>query len=131
VQPEWWGGAERQCLQLRKLGLPVCGEDRRDLAFGIAKAKDRGLRSATDTVTLPKPEPRAIGLLLVVPAIRSRDIAGAQRPAVWDREDALQPLDFGNGLLDVHARTSIANNWTMLPTVVGREFDFNGGSHTR
>jgi len=39
-------------------------------------------RSATDAVSLPQPEPRAICEHFVVPSIGSRDIAGAQRSGV-------------------------------------------------
>ena len=39
---------------------------------------------------------------LVVPAIRSREVAQAQRSSVRHREDALQSLDFSNGLFSVH-----------------------------
>jgi hypothetical protein len=38
----------------------------------------------------------------VVPSIRSREVAAAERSGVRRCEDALQPLDFGNGLLGVH-----------------------------
>jgi hypothetical protein len=38
----------------------------------------------------------------VVPSIRSREVAWAQRSGVGRCEDALQSLDFGNCLLGVH-----------------------------
>jgi len=34
--------------------------------------------------------------------IRSREVTCAQRSGVRHREDALQPLDFGKGLVGVH-----------------------------
>ena len=37
-----------------------------------------------------------------MPAIGSRDVAGIHRPGVGNGEQALQALDIGNGLLDVH-----------------------------
>jgi hypothetical protein len=43
-----------------------------------------------------------VGLLLIVPTIRSREVACAQRSGVGHREDALQQLDFGDGLFSVH-----------------------------
>jgi hypothetical protein len=39
---------------------------------------------------------------LVVLSIRSGEIARAERSSVRGCEDALQPLDFGNGLFSVH-----------------------------
>ena len=39
---------------------------------------------------------------IVVPSIRSREVALAQRSGVGHREDALQPLDFNNALFSVH-----------------------------
>jgi hypothetical protein len=62
----------------------------------------RGLRAATDAVPLPEPEPGAVGVHLIVPSIRSRDIASGQWSRVRRREDTLQPLDIGNDLLNVH-----------------------------
>src|SRR5260370_13661219 len=44
----------------------------------------------------------------MVPSIRSREVAGAQRSGVRHCEDALKALDFGNGLLGVHS-VSISN----------------------
>jgi len=40
---------------------------------------------------------------VVVPAIRSGEIAHAARSGVRHRENALQPLDFGDGPVNVHA----------------------------
>jgi len=60
-------------------------------------------RAATNPVLPPKPKPRAAGLLLIMPPVRSREVARAQRSGVRRCEDALQPFDFGNGLLGVHS----------------------------
>jgi hypothetical protein len=38
----------------------------------------------------------------VMPPIRSREVACAQRSRVGHREYALQPLDFSNALFGVH-----------------------------
>ena len=59
-------------------------------------------RAAADTISLPEPKPRAICQLLVVSSIRSREVTRAQRSRVWRGEDALQPLDFIDGLFGVH-----------------------------
>src|SRR5208282_83377 len=66
-------------------------------------AKVRRFRSATNPVPLPKPKPRTMSEHFVVPSIRSREIAWAQRSGVRHGEDALQPLDFGNRSLGIHA----------------------------
>jgi hypothetical protein len=42
-------------------------------------------------------------------AIRCREIAQTERPSVWDREDAFQQLDVGNGLFRVHSTSMIHN----------------------
>ena len=39
---------------------------------------------------------------LVVLSIRSREVAGAQRPGIRLYEDALKVLDFGDGSVNVH-----------------------------
>jgi len=43
----------------------------------------------------------------VVPSIRSREVARAQRSGVWRCEDALQQHDFGNRLFGVHSVSMI------------------------
>jgi hypothetical protein len=48
---------------------------------------------------------------VVVPAIRGRDVAGAQWSGIRDRVDALQPLDFGNGPLGVHPSQYGPERW--------------------
>jgi hypothetical protein len=44
----------------------------------------------------------------VVPSIRSREVAGAQRSGVRHREDALKALNFDDSLLGVHS-VSLSN----------------------
>jgi hypothetical protein len=58
--------------------------------------------AAANSIRLPKPKPRAASVQLVVPSIHSREVTRGHRSGVRDVEDALQPLDFGNGLLGVH-----------------------------
>jgi hypothetical protein len=43
---------------------------------------------------LPQQKPRATGLLLIMPPIRSREVACAQRSRVGHREDVLQAARF-------------------------------------
>jgi hypothetical protein len=56
----------------------------------------------------------------IVPPIRSREIARTQRSGVRVCEDALQPLNFGNDLLGVHAVSisnmgvAIVNKWVRI-----------------
>ena len=74
------------------------------LALRFPQSEHWGLRlgSAADAISLPKAKPRATGLLFIMPPIRSREVACAQRSRVRHREDALQPLDFSNALFSVH-----------------------------
>src|ERR1700674_5426318 len=44
---------------------------------------------------------------LVVPPIRSREVARSQRSGIWESEETLQPLNFGNRSFKVHAGLSI------------------------
>ena len=74
----------------------------RPLAFDFPQSKHWGLRSAANPVPLPQPKPRAMRERIVVPSIGSGEVTRAQRSRVGHREDALQPLDFGDGLLGVH-----------------------------
>jgi hypothetical protein len=60
------------------------------------------LRTAANPKVLPKTKPGALRMPLVVLLIRSRNVARAQRPRIGSREDPLQPLDFGDGVFDVH-----------------------------
>jgi hypothetical protein len=65
------------------------------LALDFAQPECRRLTSATDAIALPEPKPRAVGELIIVSSIRSREVAFSQRSAIGHREDALQLLDFG------------------------------------
>jgi hypothetical protein len=47
-----------------------------------------------------------VRVYFVVPSIRSREVAPAQRSGVQHCEHMLKPLDFGNGLFGVHASQS-------------------------
>lgn len=47
------------------------------LALQFPQSKHWGRSSATDTIRLPQPKPRTIGLPLIVPPIRSREVARA------------------------------------------------------
>ena len=58
--------------------------------------------TAADAVPMPKLKPRAMRERIVVPSVRSSEVACAQRSRVGHREDALQPLDFSNALFSVH-----------------------------
>ena len=51
---------------------------------------------------MPKLKPRALRQRIVMPSVRSRKVACAQRSRVGHREDALQPLDFSNAPFRVH-----------------------------
>jgi hypothetical protein len=75
------------------------------VAAGVL-ANDGRLRSATYAKLLRQPEPRAVRERLVVPSICSCEVACAERSGVRHRKDALQPLDFSNGVIGVHASQS-------------------------
>ena len=62
-----------------------------------------GFRSAANPELLPKAKPWAVREHFVVPSIRGREVARAQRSGVRRCENALNPLDFGNSLLGVHS----------------------------
>jgi hypothetical protein len=51
-------------------------------AFNFAQSKRGRLKSATDAITLPNPEPRALREHFVVPSIGSRDVAWAEWPYI-------------------------------------------------
>ena len=72
------------------------------LGLPVPRSEHRGLGATTNSVALPKPKPRAMREHLVVSAIGGREIAQAHRSRIPHREDALQQLDFGNGLFRVH-----------------------------
>ena len=67
------------------------------------------LRAATNSVLLPETEPGTLREFFVVPPICGREIAQAERSRVWDREDAFQQFDVGNGLFRVHSISMIHN----------------------
>jgi hypothetical protein len=73
------------------------------LAFDFPEPDCWGLASATEAIPLPKAKPRTLREHFVVPSIRSRKIAWAQRSNVRHREDALKAFDVGNSLLGVHS----------------------------
>lgn len=73
--------------------------------FGLLN--HRGFMSAADAVPMPQAKPRAVREHLVVPSICSGDVACAEWSGVGNSEDALQPLDFGDGLFGVHLVTNI------------------------
>jgi hypothetical protein len=94
--------------RLSNVSVPAYPNSCGGLALEFAQSEYRSLLSATDAIPLPEPKPRAVCELVIMPSIRSSEIACAQRSRVGHREDALQPLDFGNGLLGVHS-VSISN----------------------
>jgi hypothetical protein len=59
-------------------------------------------RAAANSVPLPNATPWTMREHLVVQSIRSGEVARTERSGVRGCEDALQPLDFGNGLFSVH-----------------------------
>ena len=77
----------------------MCG----GLTFNSVQSERGRPRATTDAIPLPQPKPRAMREHFVVSSIRRREVARAQRPRVWLREDSLKPLDFGNNLLGVHS----------------------------
>ena len=44
---------------------------------------------------------------IVVPSIGSREVALAERSGIGHCQDALQPLNFGNGLFSIHPASMI------------------------
>jgi len=74
-----------------------------EAALALNPRSALGFTSATDAISLPKPKPRAVGMPLIMPPIRSGEVAWAQRSTVRHREHALNALDFGNSLLGVHS----------------------------
>jgi hypothetical protein len=65
------------------------------------------LRSAADSVLLPKPKPRAMREHFVVPSIRRRDVACAEWPNIRCFEHFLQLLDVVNDAFNVHPAPNI------------------------
>lgn len=72
------------------------------LVVDFTESEDRRLGPAADSIVLPESKPRAMGELLVVLPIGSREVACAQRSGVPLREEALQPLDVINGPFNIH-----------------------------
>jgi hypothetical protein len=64
------------------------------------------LGSATDAIPLPQLKPGAVREHFVVPAIRSRKVACAERPNIRRFEHFLQLPDFVNDAFNVHASQS-------------------------
>jgi hypothetical protein len=84
-------------------GDQVFASRRGKAALALNPSPSISFRAATDAKMLPQPEPPAMRDLVIVPAIRSREITQAQRTGVRHFEDSLKALDFGNGLLGVHS----------------------------
>jgi hypothetical protein len=61
---------------LRGKFINAFGRERLNLDLG--QSEYRRLSSATDAIVLPEPKPRAMRVHLVVPSIRSRDVACAE-----------------------------------------------------
>lgn len=60
---------------------------------------------------LPQLEPRAMREHLIVPTIRSRDVACAEWPYVRGFEHFLKLLNLGNDAFNVHASQSSSTRW--------------------
>jgi hypothetical protein len=88
----------RACISGLRLSAYLVAAGRR-IRIGM-----RGNASGTvaDAVPMPKLKPRAMRECIVVPSVRSSEVACAQRSRVGHREDALQPLDFSNALFSIH-----------------------------
>jgi hypothetical protein len=76
------------------------------LALFFSQLNDWGLSSATNSVALPKPKPRAMCERFVVPSIGSRDVACAEWPDIRRFEHFLQLLNLVNDAFNVHASQS-------------------------
>jgi hypothetical protein len=77
--------------------------DGKDGALALNPKPAFGFTAAANPVSLPKPEPRTMREHFVVLSIRSQEVARTQRSEVPQREDALNALDLGNGLLGIHS----------------------------
>jgi hypothetical protein len=82
----------------------------RCLVPGLAHAVLGRLRTATYAITLPQLEPRTVRKLLIVPSIRSREIAGAHRPGIRQGVQTFQALDIGNDPVCCHRPPSSSRN---------------------
>ncbi len=88
---------------------------------GVPSLGDLGFRTAAESVALPQTEPGTLREFFVVPAVRCREIAQVERSGVWDREDAFQQLDVGNGLLGVHPTSMIHNEGSEVKSPMCRQ----------
>ena len=79
----------------------------RRLALDFCESDHRGFGSTTDTIALPKPEPRTLRKHFVVLSICSREIICVQRSGIRHGKDMLQPLDFSDGAVGVHPSSII------------------------
>lgn len=73
----------------RTASMDVHSNSRAGLALHFPRSDYRRLRSATDAIPLPEPKPRAMCVCLIVPSIRSRQIACGQGSGVRHGEDVL------------------------------------------
>ena len=80
----------------------MCSINLSSLTVHSFKLDCGGLWSAANPEMLPEPEPRTIREHIVMPSIRSRDVACAEWPDIRHCQDALKALDFSNGLFSVH-----------------------------
>src|SRR5437764_4677403 len=84
-----------------------CGTGQsKDWGHLFRQLKNRSLGPATYPIALPEPEPRAVGQLLIVPSIGSRDVACAEGPNIRRFEHFLKLLDVVNYSFNVHASQS-------------------------
>ncbi len=82
------------------------------LTAGLAlNAKSGSVRSAANSVLLPKTKPRTIGERFVVHSIRRREVTWGERSKVGRGIDTLKALDFGDSLLDVHSSQYPTSAW--------------------
>ena len=72
------------------------------LAVDFAQSEQWGFRAAADAVSLPKLEPGAMREHFIVPSIRSREVAWAQRSRIRRHEQPLKRFDFANDPLNIH-----------------------------
>lgn len=90
------------------------------MEWGYLRQSSNRLRATTNSVLLPEAEPGTVRELFVVPAICGGEIAQVKRSGVWDREDAFQQLDVGNGLFRVHSTSMIHNRGSEVKSPVCR-----------
>jgi hypothetical protein len=78
------------------------------LAVNFPGPKYRRFRPATNAIALPQAKPGAMGLLLIVPSIRSREVVGVQRSGIRQSENPLQQFDLVNDPLGFHSNQCIS-----------------------